>query len=108
MCGMCGLWGSTEHWSNPARLPGAEESTSNVLLTRMLQADTITSFTRPVGAVVRDWGQSAWIVENFSGATEIVDNLGSIWACVEKLTGKLVDPLSLDFIQALEERQRYS
>lgn len=107
MCGMCGLWGSTDHWSNPARLPGATPGQANMQRVRIQQADAISSFTRKAGAVVRDWGQSSWIVENFSGGTEIVDSLGAVWAAVERLTGRSMSPLSLELIQPLEAQQRY-
>ncbi len=106
MCGMCGLWGNTDHWSNPAGLPGAVAGAVNVTRARLQQADAVCAFTRSAGATVRDWGQSSWIVETFAGASEIVDSLGAVWAAVERLTGRPVDPLGLDLIQALEARQR--
>ncbi len=105
MCGMCGLWGGTDHWSNPARLPGAERGV-NTTRARALQAGVVSSFTRAGGVTVRDWGQASWVVENFSGGTEIVDSLGSVWPAVEKLTGRRLDPLSPEFLQLLEARQR--
>ena len=104
MCGMCGLWGQTDHWSSPARLPAAPAEAS-VLHRRAAQAAAVTMFTRAAGIVVRDWAQTAWVVESVSGATEIVNGLGDIWAAAERLTGQPVDPLSLALIQGFEVRQ---
>ena len=104
MCGMCGLWGQADHWSNPARLPGAMAEES-VLHRRAAQAAAVTLFTRTAGIAVRDWAQTAWVVESVSGATEIVNGLGDIWAATERLTGKPVDPLSLALIQGFEALQ---
>lgn len=104
MCGMCGLWGQTGHWSDPARLPGTRVEES-VLHRRAAQAAAVTLFTRSSGISVRDWAQTAWVVESVSGATEIVNSLGDIWAAAERLSGKPVDPLSLLLIQGFEVRQ---
>lgn len=102
MCGMCGLWGSVDHWSNPARLPGADVDAVNATRVRLRQAAAISRLTAAVGATVRDWGASSWIVENRSGGTEIVADLGAVWPAVERLTGRPVRLLSTDFLDALE------
>lgn len=102
MCGMCGLWGGREdHWSDVSKLPGGRPSEHSVTRSRQAQATLLTRFTRP-GAVVRDWGSTAWLVEGRSGGTEIVASLGEVWAAVARLTGKPLDPLDLALIQSFE------
>lgn len=104
---MCGIWGQTDHWSNPDRLPGGARSgaETSVVRRRQTQAETLSLFTRACGVTVRDWAQTSWMVESVSGSTEMVNGLGDVWSAVERLTGKSIDPLALALIQAFEARQ---
>ncbi|MGA0569967.1 hypothetical protein ACO2Q9_04530 [Variovorax sp. VNK109] len=99
---MCGLWSRDDHWSSFAKLPGRRDDAYSVVRSRQEQAQTISQFTRPSGASVRDWGGGMWIVEGISGGSEVVSALGDVWAAVERLTGRVVDPLDLPLVQSFE------
>lgn len=102
MCGMCGIWGSTMHWSSPAQLFKNSDREINIPRTRLLQASGISRFTRLIGVNVRDWGQSTWIVEHLSGASEIVNSLPEIWGAAARLSGREIDLLQPETIRRLE------
>lgn len=103
MCGLCGILGGQEHWSDflpaangarPARLRRNE---------RVRRASYLNTVLRAYGCSVSDWQGSKYQVSTFTGKTELVDDLGQLWAAVERLTGRIPDPLSVD-VQALLPR----
>lgn len=106
MCGMCGLWGREDHWSSAARLPGGLQAEPPLMRSRQEQATLLSRLTRPRGALVSDWGASAWVVESRTGGSEVVSTLGEVWQAVERLVGQPIDPLDLSWIQALEGAER--
>ncbi|WP_345251990.1 hypothetical protein [Pigmentiphaga soli] len=44
---------------------------------------------------ISDWQGSAYVLESYTGKSEIVHDLAQIWAAVERLTGRKPDPLAL-------------
>ncbi|SRR5690606_30074974 len=103
MCGMCGLWGNVPHWSDAGRLPSGQ-SARPLAAVRLSQAAAISAFTRTVGVTVSDWMQSSWVVGSPAGAQEIVGSLPDVWRSADRLVGTRLDPLSPDFIAAMELR----
>lgn len=49
-----------------------------------------------------DWQGTAFVLSGATGKTEIVYNLGHLWAAAERLTGKPCDPLDAELITVLE------
>lgn len=96
MCGLCGLWGETAHWTSVAARPDGQKhlATSLTPRLRMLQQASIDRAVRSFGLSVRDWNSSTWIVSNASGASEIVGSLPGVWRACERLAGRRLDPLS--------------
>lgn len=103
MCGLCGLWGNTGHWSSASAraVSGGAASGLNPLRERALQVRLLDRVAGLVGARVEDWAGSSWIVRGASGATEIVDALPLVWPAIERLTGKPLDPMSDAVIERL-------
>lgn len=96
MCGLCGLWGETSHWTSIATAPGAQSEAARRLpaRARAQQQASIERIGTRIGVSVRDWSGSSWIVSNASGASEIVGSLPAVWAAAEALSGKRIDPLA--------------
>jgi len=49
-----------------------------------------------------DWQGSSFLLSSPTGRTEIVDDLGHLWAAAERLSGAPIDPLSPEVIAAFE------
>lgn len=96
MCGLCGLWGETAHWTSVSARPDDGKSQAARLTPRLraLQQASIERAVRPFGLSVRDWSGSSWVVSNASGASEIVGSLPEVWRACETLSGRRIDPLS--------------
>jgi hypothetical protein len=59
----------------------------------LLQERAIGTLAAHAGVKVRDWQQTAWLVEHPSGATELANSLPQVWEAVARLTGRVPDPL---------------
>lgn len=102
MCGLCGLWGETAHWTSVAARPdrGKREAAQLTPRLRTLQQASIERAVRPFGLSVRDWTGSSWIVSNAIGASEIVASLPEVWRACEALSGRRLDPLAPPLLEA--------
>ena len=54
------------------------------------------------GLSVSDWQGTAFLLSTRTGKTEIIGDLGHLWAAAERLTGRVCDPLALPVIERLE------
>lgn len=108
MCGLCGLWGETAHWTSVSARPDGRKREAARLAPRLraLQQASIERVVRPFGLSVRDWSASSWIVSNASGATEIVGSLPEVWRACEALSGRRLDPLAPPMLDAGPSRGR--
>ena len=88
MCGLCGAFNQRLDWVD-------RSDTDRPLRLRMARL----KFLAPVLAAYRcrltDWQGSAYLLSNGTGRTEVVYDLGQVWAAVEALTGQKPDPLRL-------------
>ncbi len=103
MCGLCGLFG-TDHWAETAAHPGA--FTGPAARTgrgeRLHRAAVVNAALLPVRMRVADFQASRYVVSAPTGGTAIVDDLGGVWAAVERLRGAALDPLDPAWIAAQE------
>lgn len=102
MCGLCGILGGEDHWSD--LLPLADEAE----LERVRRAERrrrVQYLNRVLGAfacTVSDWQGSKYQVSTYTGKTELVDNLAQVWLAVERLSGQRPDPLATAVHERLE------
>jgi hypothetical protein len=45
------------------------------------------------GLSLADWQGTAYLLSSATGRTEIIDNLGHLWAAAEAMLGRACDPL---------------
>jgi hypothetical protein len=105
MCALCGVLGGAGHWTDAAARPGVYTRSGDALQRRRERAHRIACASRVLGfygLTVSDWQASSYILSTATGKTEIVDNLGHLWATAEKLLGKPCDPLDPALIARLE------
>lgn len=102
MCGLCGILGGDDHWSD--RLPVSEEHiTQTRRAERRRRVDYLNTVLAAFACTVSDW-QGKYLVGTYTGKTELVDNPAQLWAAVERLTGHAPDPLAPAVLGRLEAR----
>ncbi len=96
MCGLCGTFGAADHWSD-----GLTVSTSSPSAERRRRSTEANRILRFYGLKLTEWSNRFTLVGP-TGKSAVVDNLGSLWAAAEQLTGRGCDPLDLSIIEAVE------
>lgn len=99
---MCGLWSGMAHWSSAGRLPSGGRPGAPAGAARMAQVRALGALCAHGGITARDWMLTSWILEDRSGGTLIVDSLPEVWAGVERLSGRPLDPLDEAFLDRIE------
>ncbi len=105
MCGLCGVFGAEDHWTDAAgnaqAFAGAKVSRTR-RHERQHRAALANKVLRHYGLGLRDWSGNAYVVGTQTGRSEIVDNLAQVWAAAERLIKRDCDPLDPALIAVLE------
>lgn len=105
MCALCGVLGGAEHWADAVARPGVFTRNTDPIQRRRERYNRVASASqvlRYYGLTLSDWQSSSYVVSTATGKTELVDNMGHLWASAEKLLGKPCDPLDPAFLSRLE------
>jgi hypothetical protein len=105
MCALCGVLGGAEHWTDAVVRPGVFSRNTDAASRRrerISQAAAANRILKHYRVSLTDWQGTAFVLSGATGKTEIVDNLGHLWAAAERLTGKPCDPLDAELITVLE------
>jgi hypothetical protein len=94
MCGLCGLLGSDAHWTDAGSFADPAGRARVRLAERQARVAYLNRMLRVFGCTVSDWQGTAYLLSTLTGKTEIVDNLASLWAALERLSGHRPDPLA--------------
>lgn len=97
MCGLCGLFEGETHWTDSTRVDPVP--TRQARLRRVMLANRVLRHYR---LALSDWQGSKYLLSGATGATEIVDNVATVWPAAERLLGRPCDPLDGPLIDALE------
>ena len=89
MCALCGVL-RNEHWADA----GAGRRA------RVIRAALLERVLAPSGIGVREWA-GQYVVADGKGRAEVADDLAGLWAAVERLAGKPLDPLDPLLLDAL-------
>ncbi len=97
MCGVCGVLGGPAHWSSTqGRLQLAGAATARA--ERARNAKLLNRITRTRGLSVSDWQGSSFVVAGATGGQEVVESLGEVWAAMDRLGGRSIDPLADEWL----------
>jgi hypothetical protein len=96
MCGLCGIFGGTPHWTDPAGDGGLTGA-------RQRQAAMANAVLGRYGLTLKPW-MGRFTLASRTGKSAVVDNLGALWPAAERLAGRACDPLDPDLLAALERR----
>ena len=105
MCSLCGVLGGSGHWTDAAARPGVFTRNVDPLQRRRERAHRIACASRVLGyygLTLSDWQASSFVLSTATGKTELVEDLGHLWAVAEQLLGRPCDPLDPDLIVRLE------
>jgi hypothetical protein len=89
MCGLCGVFGS-EHWAE----------TDGGTRARVLRAALLDRVLAHAGLGLQEWA-GRYVVRDRKGSALVVDDLPGVWAAVERLAGRALDPLDPALVATL-------
>ena len=96
MCGLCGVFGVAEHWTDGAPRSRAEGQHRVAVGNRFLDL---------YGMRLAEWS-GRFTLTGQAGGSAVVDHFGSLWPAAERLAGRPCDPLDPEVIAAVENRGR--
>jgi hypothetical protein len=91
MCGMCGLLGGGNHWSNTTA-PGEG---ANARRQRYLQAALANRILIPLRLRLDDFHGQSFVLSSPTGGSELVGDFAEVWKAAERMLGRPLDPLTL-------------
>ncbi|WP_158818767.1 hypothetical protein [Methylocapsa sp. S129] len=105
MCSLCGVIGGNEHWADAPAREGVYTRNADPVRRRRERAERVriaNCVLKLYGMKLSDWQGVAFLLSTLTGKSEIVEDLGHLWPVAEKLSGRLCDPLAVDFLAWLE------
>lgn len=96
MCGLCGVFGVAEHWTDGAGRSQAEAQH---------RIEVANDFVGLYGLRLAEWA-GRFTLSGPTGGAAVVDHLGALWPAAERLAGRTFDPLDPNVIAAVEARSR--
>lgn len=94
MCGLCGVFGVAEHWTDGSANSRAEGQH------RIAVAN---DFVGLYGLKLAEWS-GRFTLTGQTGGAAVVDHFGGLWQAAERLAGRHCDPLDPGLIAAVEDR----
>ncbi len=101
MCVLCGEFVSHIHWAerhveDEALAAGAVtgEHHRQRRRDRLRRAALANEVAAHYGLRLVDWNGRSYLLTDRKGHSELVEDLGSLWPAVEKLSGRTPDPLN--------------
>lgn len=93
MCGLCGIFGSDDHWSatSVTKTPSADPIARRHA--RAARIKVVNQFLHGRRLVLSDWQGATYLVQGPTGAQAIVSNISEIWPVLEREFGGVFDPL---------------
>ena len=98
MCGLCGIFGETSHWSTQ----GVARGTSR--RQRFFRLQAVNRVLGLVNYAIRDFSGTEYVVSSPTGSQTMVKEMGQLWQNVETMRGRPLDPLDEALIAAYAAR----
>jgi hypothetical protein len=106
MCGLCGVLGADDHWTEAAGNTRAFETSTRRRTRRQERLHRVAIGNKILaryGLQLSEWQGSSYVLRTRTGRSEIVPHLAALWPVAEALAGRPCDPLDPEIIAALEE-----
>jgi hypothetical protein len=105
MCGLCGVLGAKDHWTDAAARPGtfgvARTTRRRERFARIALANRILGH---YGLKLSDFEGQSYVLRSATGRTELVPHLAGMWSAADRLARRPCDPLDFELIAALERK----
>ncbi len=105
MCGLCGVLGVGDHWSDTL---GTPEQTNDFRIKRRRESTKRAELANQIlafyGVKLSSWQNSNYVLATMTGRHVVFDHLAALWPQVETLSGKICDPLDDALIDAMTSR----
>jgi hypothetical protein len=96
VCGLCGMFGGADHWTDRPGAAPLEQAAE-----RRHRLGVANAVLEPFGVRCAEW-QGRITVAGRTGRTLVVDHLGALWPAAERLAGRPIDPLDPAVIERAE------
>ena len=106
MCGLCGILGAEEHWTEASNRPaafGGAKGAPTRRQERLARIGLTNKVLAHYGLQISDWQASSHLLKNKVGQTEVIDAIAAIWPVAEQLAGRVCDPLDTALLERLEQ-----
>ena len=100
MCGLCGIFGETSHWSTQ----GVAKGTSR--RQRFFRLQALNKVLVLIHYSIRDFSGTDYVVSSPTGGQSMVKEIGQLWQHVEKMRGTPLDPLDESLMRACARSRR--
>jgi hypothetical protein len=101
MCGLCGLFGSADHWTTAAAQPQVFGSTRTRRAERAEQVRIANRVLRPFAMRLEDWQGRRFVLSSATGKREMAETLPDVWKAAATLLGRPIDPLDPELLARL-------
>lgn len=98
MCGLCGIFGETTHWSTLGVARGTSRRQRFFRLQAINKVLGLTRFS------LRDFSGTDYVLSSPTGAQCMIKEMGQLWQKLEEMRGRPLDPLDEQTLQAWTER----
>ncbi|MEM9635420.1 MAG: hypothetical protein AAGA50_29130 [Pseudomonadota bacterium] len=95
MCGLCGLFGSDDHWT--ATQPGRVSASADPVRRRKARQECVAVVNRLLAkrrVNIRDWQGQNYVLTGPTGQEVVIDTISDIWPALEDGLGGVFDPLA--------------
>lgn len=100
MCGLCGIFGETSHWSTQGVTGGTSRRQ------RLFRLQAINRVLGLIHYTIRDFSGTDYVVSSPTGNQCMVKEIGQLWQNVETMRGRPLDPLDASLMRACGRRCR--
>ena len=103
MCGLCGVLGAEDHWTDASARPetfGDRRTTRRQ--ERFARIALANRILRHNGLKLGDFEGQSYVLRSATGRAELVPHLAGMWSAAESLADRPCDPLAHELIAALE------
>lgn len=115
MCLLCSQLWIEVHWSDAVSAPTDERSgivalekhatqRGERLRDRAVRARLFNLVLASWGLSLQDWEGSSFILRGATGRSAVVSDLAQVWQEIERMTGRPLDLLEPDLLQAIQDR----
>ncbi len=105
MCGLCGVLGVEDHWTDTAASPAVfagRKTPQTRRHERQRRAALANRVLSHYGMSLSDWQGARYLLATATGRTLVVDHLAALWPAATELAKSPCDPLDPALIASLE------